>query len=140
MARNVVVLRGDPITNEEWAATEAITPGHLLEMASATTCKKNTKDAEHIPFTVALEREELGNEITDAYASGDYVKAATLAPGDRAYALIPSGQNISAGGFLEADDGGRLVTIASGTRLARALEAVNNAAGPGDARIRVEVM
>lgn len=137
MARAKVLLRGDPIINEERAATEAILPGHLIMHASATTCSKNTANAANVARAFALEREELGKTLTDAYASGDTVKEAVCYPGCRVYALIPSGQNISVEEYLEADNAGRLVTHNVGTRLARALEAVIATA---DTRIRVEIV
>jgi hypothetical protein len=138
--KRVVILMGDPTYNEERAATEAITPGHLLKHASATTCSKQTGNAANVPRAFAVERDENGKGIEDAYASGDTVKEAVCYPGCRVYALIPSGQNISVDSYLEADNAGRLVIYSAGAKLARALEAVNNTAGPSDARIRVEVM
>jgi hypothetical protein len=141
MAKRVIVLRGDPIVNEEEPATEAITPGHFIELTS-TGWRKNTANAANIAPIVALEREEFGKEIGDAYATNDYVKAAALAPGMRVYAFIPSGQNIAKGAYLTGDAAGRLSSsgVAAGIRTAQALEAVNNSAGPGDARIRVQIV
>lgn len=137
MARAKIVLMGDPVITEELAATEAITPGHLVMLASATTVSKNTANAADVARNLALDRPELGDEITDAYASGDRVKIGAFAPGQRAYVFIPSGQNISAGNYLEADNAGRFVIYSAGARLAMALEAVNATA---DTRIRVQIV
>jgi hypothetical protein len=147
MSKRVIILMGDPTINEERKATEAIKPGHLIMHASATTCSKNTANGADVARAFALERDELGKGIDDtysndagasAYAANDYVKEAVCYPGCRVNAWIPSGQNISAGNYLQADNAGRLVVYASGARLARALEAVNATAG--DARIRVEIV
>lgn len=140
MARVKVILGGDPIIKEEHVATEAMTPGHLLARASTTTISKNAVASADIALLFAMEREEMGKGITDAYAIGDVVKVAVCYPGCRVYAFIPSGQNISACGYLEADATGCLKAYSAGKRLAQALEAVDNSAGPGDARIRVELI
>jgi len=142
MARNKIVLMGDPIVTEEEIAIEAITPGHVVMHNGSTGLIKNTGNAANVAFQLALERDELGKEIDVAYAINDVVKVATFAPGMRAYPFIPSGQNVAKGAYLTTDNAGRLTTasVAAGIRVARALEAVNNSAGPGDARIRVEVV
>jgi hypothetical protein len=93
---------------------------------------------------VALERSELGKDIDDDYAIGDYVKAATLAPGDRAYMLLASGVNVAKGAYLTGDTAGLLTStnVAAGVRLARALESVDTSgsAPVAGTRIRVEVV
>ena len=136
MARNVIQLLGQPLLNEDGVAAEAIMPGHIVE--GVTSISKNTGNAVKVAMTIALERDEMGKGIDVAYAVGDTVKIGSFAPGMRAYLWLPSGQNISAGQYLEADNAGRLVAISSGVRLGRALEAVN--ANTGDARIRVEIV
>lgn len=136
--RLVIVLLGQPIYNEDGVATEAITPGMLVE--GVTSIAKHSNAGDPAPRAFACEREEMGKGIDVAYAVGDTVKVAVLSPGDRVYALVASGQNIAADGQLESAGDGTLRALASGTALGRALEAVNNSAGPGNARIRVEVM
>lgn len=136
MARTKVLLKGDPNIDEQGSASAAITPGHLVAGVS-TVAKHSTANGPGRAY--ALERDELGKEVGTAYASGDYVKVHNAKPGDRIYALIASGQNISEGGYLGSAGDGTLKAYASGTYSARALESVNNAAGPGEARIRVEV-
>lgn len=138
-----IILKGDPIVTEEYSAAEAITPGHLLELASATTVRKNTDDAANVAVLVALERMEFGKGIDDAYAIGDTVKAATFKPGERAYMLLASGQNVAAGAYLTGDTAGLLTasSVAAGVRLAKALEAKNTSgsAPVAGTRIRVEI-
>lgn len=136
MARVVISLKGVPFINEEGVADEAITPGHLVD--GVTTIGKHAT-ANGPGRAYALEREEMGKEITVAYASGDTVKVGAFSPGMRVYAFLPSGANIAADAWLGNNGDGTLKAWASGPYLARALEAVNNSAGPGEARIRVEV-
>ena len=137
MARKSISLLGQPITTEDGIAQEAITPGMLVEGVGSIL--KFSTAGGPAPRNLALEREELGLGITDAYASGDTVKIGSYAPGMHAYALIASGQNISVDAWLEPAADGTVRVFASGTRVARALEAVDNSSGPGNASIRVEV-
>lgn len=137
-ARNVIVLQGLPIYNEDGVASEAITPGHLVQ--GVTSISKHSTAGAATPAAYACERDEMGNGISVAYAINDVVKVAVLAPGDRVQAFIASGQNIAENARLESAGNGTLRVLAAGTPIARALDAVNNASGPSDARIRVEVI
>lgn len=133
MARKVIALMGVPYINEDGVAAEAITPGHLV--SGVTSISLN--DGDPCTRTFALERDELGDNIDEPYAVSDVVKVGSFTPGQRVYAWLASGQNVSAGAFLEPATNGLLTAYSSGVRIARALEAVN--ASAGDARIRVEV-
>ena len=53
-------------------------------------------------------------------------------------ALERGTQNIAAGDFMESAGDGKLRKLASGKPIVQATEDVNNSAGPGDARLRVE--
>lgn len=138
MARHVIVLQGEPNYTEDWAAVAALTPGHLLELASATTCQKHSGAAGQHARLVALERDEMGNDIDDAYAASDAVKVAQCAPGDRAYMYLASGENVAAGAMLESAGNGMLQAVSGTYPVGMALEAVN--AASGDARIRVLIV
>jgi len=143
MARRVIaLLGGPPVTVEERKAAEAITPGHLLNIDGNGKWIKNTANAANIARTFALERDELGNDIDHAYAIGDQVKAGTFHGGQRVYAFIPSGQNVTDGDYLTGDATGCLTKtgVTTSLRLGRAVESVDNSAGPGNVRIRVELV
>jgi hypothetical protein len=135
---SVIILKGlDRIhIDEDGAASEAITPGMLVQ--GTTSLAKFATAGGPAPLRVAMERDEMGKGIDDAYAAGDTVKVANLAPGDRWNALIASGQNIAANAWLEPAGDGTLRVFSAGTRIARALEAINNSAGPGNVRLRAE--
>jgi allophanate hydrolase subunit 2 len=141
-ANNVVILLGEPIYNEDYAQKtgEAIVPGMLVEFNSSGTVQKHATAGGDCSPDFAMERDEMGNDIDDAYADGDTVKVGSCHSGMRVHALIASGQNIAKADYLESAGNGTLRVLASGTRLARALEAVNNSAGPGTARIRVVIV
>jgi hypothetical protein len=149
MARVVIALLGTPIYTEEDRAAEAITPGHLIDFDASGNLVKHAGAGLNAAPMFALERDELGDDITTAYAASDIVKVGHFHKGQRVYALIASGQNISKGEYLESDGAGRLrdQTTDAATddtqrvsTVARAIEAVDNSAGPGDARIRVIVV
>jgi len=145
--KRTIMLLGEPYYNEEGAASEEIKPGHLVD--GVTAIAKHATAGGACPRAFAVEREELGRGIDDtyknragsaAYAIGDQVKVAVCVPGQHVLAIIASGQNISANARLESAGNGTLRILNSGVIIARALEAVNNSAGPSDAYIRVEVM
>lgn len=133
--RKVIVLLGHPLYNEDGVAGAAITPGAAV--TGVTTIALAAALAQTRAF--ACEREEMGKGIDTAYATGDTVKVAEMRPGDHVYALLASGQSVAADAALESAGGGNLRAISTGFRVGRALEAVNNTAGPTAARIRVEV-
>ncbi len=144
MARKVIaLLGGPPVINEDKKATEALTPGHLVELTAAGV-KKNTANAANVACAFVLERDEAGKDIDDAYASGDYVKVGTFWPGQRVYAFLASGQNVAEGAYLTGNNAGLLTAtgVAAGVRLTRALEAVDTSgsAPVAGTRIRVEVV
>jgi hypothetical protein len=139
MKKDVIILLGQPIQNEDAAAAEAITPGMWITLNGSGLWIKHATGGGNAPLNVAMERDEMGKSVSVPYAIGDTVKAGALSSGMRFNALIPTGQNIAVGAQLESDGAGRFRILATGTPKVRALEAVNNATG-SDARIRVEVI
>lgn len=138
MASRVIVLQGQPILNEDGAAGEAITPGHLVQ--GTTTILKHATAGADAARRFALEQDMLGKDIDEAYAVGDTVQVGAFKGGDAVNAIIASGQDIAADQYLESAGDGTLRAHASGTRIARAKEAVDNSAGPSTARLRVEIV
>jgi hypothetical protein len=137
-----IKLLGEPIQNEDYPAADGtIKPGHLIVLnSSAEWIRHNVTSSASVAAQFALEREEMGQGIDVLYAEGDYVKAGHFGNGTRVNALIPSGQNIAAGQKLESAGDGTLRAVTSGFAIAIASAAVNNAAGPGDARISATII
>jgi hypothetical protein len=136
-SKRTIHLLGQPVYNEDGAAAEAIIPGHLLR--GVTSLSKNNTTNERCPVIVALEREEMGKSIDDAYAIGDTVKVGHFQQGHHFLGWLASGQNVAAGALLGSNGAG-LFTAASvthATAVVRALEALNATA---NARIRLEVL
>lgn len=132
----VVILRGEPIIDEKLAASAAITPGFLVEIASGALRPHATGSGFAVRI-FALERDEMGDDIDEAYAVGDTVKACYPAPGDRINAIIPSGQNVSAGDRLESNGDGKL---AAGTTAPVAVAAEDSGAVTADTRLAVIII
>lgn len=132
-------LGGEITLVNDISASEAITPGMLIERTAGQYRKHATAGGAGQPV-FALEQGEMNLGIDDAYAADDLVVAGIGRPGTTFYCIIPSGENISDGEGLESAGNGKLRQLASGVQLVKAVEAVNNSAGPGDARLRVEVV
>lgn len=90
----------------EAAATEAISPGMLVEIVAANTVKKHASAGQNVLPMVALEDELQGKGVDDDYASGDKVQVWIPRRGDIAALLLAVGENIAVGDFLESDGAG----------------------------------
>lgn len=147
MAHRKIMLVGDPIVHEI-EASEAITPGHLLLMANTGKVKKHDSAGDNVSKMVALEREELGKEIGDAYANADIVKVGVYSPGMRGYLLVAAAAPaIVIGDMLEAAADGTVRKVVADATIDQterdstvgfALEAVDNSGGGAAVRIRVQ--
>lgn len=139
-APNTVYLGGPCTVINDVAANEVITPGMLVERYTSSGKLRLRKHATAAGAGAmfACDASMLNKGIDDTYAINDLVEAVIGAPGTSFYALIASGANIGYGDKLESAGNGKLRAYTSGAQAFRALEAVNNSAGPSDARIRVE--
>jgi len=136
MARQAIVLQGQPIYSEDRACKEVIMPGHLVEGNSNITLRRhNTANGPGRNY--ALERDERGQDITVAYASGDTVKDGAFAGGQVVYAWLASGESVIIDDYLGSNGDGTLKAWSTGPYLGRALEVID--ASSAAARIRVEV-
>ena len=135
-------LGGPVVAVNDLVAGGAITPGYLIERYSASGTPKfqaHSTASGMAAKTVALEPTMLNKTVDDAYAAGDLVEAAVLAPGAAAWMLIASGQTLVAGDFMESTGNGTIRKYTSGVRLFQALED-KTAAFTGLTRIRVEAL
>lgn len=139
MSRNrVIMLRGEAIQNEEGVAGEAgIIPGMLVQ--GVTTILKHATAGGSARRTFAMERDEAGRDIDEAYEVDSVVKVGSFFPGQRVNTIIASGQNIAEGAALESAGDGTVKVFAAGVKIGYATEAVNNSAGPSYARLAMEV-
>lgn len=122
------------------AASESITPGHLIERwnnGGIHRWRKHTTGGGDTARAFATEQSSVNQDVTVVYAANDLVEATIGAPGTNIWAFIASGQNITFGQKLESAGDGTLRALASGTALATALE--DSGAVVALTRIRVEV-
>lgn len=135
---------------KEAVAGGAITPGFLLERSSATAVVAHNSAGANAQPLFALENDLVGEDISDAYASGDTVQMIYAHRGAEIYAWLADGETASVGDYLQSDGDGALavlvgvstsdsgVTIAPAQAVAVALEAKSPSGA--DARIKVEVL
>lgn len=128
-----VLLSGDPIQYED-AAASAITPGEIL-VFNGGDVEPGAAEA----FRIARERDYIGEGIDDEIPSGENVPYYVGRKGDRFYAFLADGEDVSKGDTLEADTDGILAAEDTGTAVAVAAEDLNNTSGD-PARIKVEVL
>ena len=129
----------------EYAASAAITPGMLIEVAAAGTVAAHGTAQGSAQRLFAIEN--LGNAgvVDTAYATGDNTHTYAATNGDRIYALVSAGTAAIAAGDLLASDGAGGVITATGAAgnsklIGRALEAVDNSGGGTAVRIKLEVL
>lgn len=131
---------------EEAVAYAAITPGMLVEFRTDGKVQAHAGAQENAIPMFALEDELFGKTITDTYAADAPVQVWIAGRGDIAYAILVSGQNVTAGTWLVSNGDGKLKAAASPASagdvdpeelVGIAVEAVN--ATSADARILVRI-
>lgn len=138
---NTIWLGGPRTEIGDLAASEAITPGHLVERFNSTGVirwRKHATAGGATPPAVATEQSMLNQDVDDDYAANDLMEVTIGAGGTSLWMFIASGQNIVAGNKLESAGNGTLRILASGTALFQALE--NKPTVTELTRIRVETL
>jgi hypothetical protein len=86
---------------EERLANAALSPGHLLKLMVTNKFKKHDIAQGRVkPLFIAVEDENQGKGINDAYAAADVVRAIVALPGDIVNVLLDDGQTIVIGDEL----------------------------------------
>lgn len=138
---NTIFLGGDRTQIGDLAASEVITPGHLVDRFNAggvIRWRKHATASIAVTRAVATEQAMLNKGVDDNYAAGDLMEVALLHQGAFAWMFIASGQNITAGQKLESAGDGTLKAFAAGVVLFSALE--NKPTVTSLTRIRAEVV
>lgn len=146
---NRILLWGDldgTIVNDVPAGA-AITPGMLVEFYNVGGVQKlrPNSSATSVPtLLVAVENTMHNKGIDDAYEINDRVLARSLESGDIIYALIPSGQNIALGDYLQSNGDGKLKAATSAAASAGVAKFQCVHVAPGavtkDTRVRVQII
>lgn len=108
MAHKTITIQGDGI-RREFVGSGEITPGHLVEITSATadTVKAHDSADQNAYPLFAVEDDLQGKEISDVYADGKRVQANMFSPGDVIFGLVTNGQTGTKGNFaVSGGDGG----------------------------------
>ncbi len=130
-----ITIRGDYI-RKEGKASEAITPGHLVEFGGTADYRKHATIGGVARRAFALENDLIGQGIDDNYDASDTVQVGLFCPGAEVYAKVSYAA--TKGDFLESNGDGTLKlssTPVDGSTIAVALETV-----AGSGRCRVEVL
>lgn len=138
---NTVFLGGDRTQIGDLAASEAITPGHLVDQfnnAGVIRWRKHATAGGACAAAVATNQSMLNLGVDTAYAANDLMEVSVLHKGATAWMFIASGQNIAAGNKLESAGNGTLRILAAGVALFKALENKPNVTV--QTRIRVEAL
>lgn len=141
LAPGTIYLGGPRTEIGDLAASEAITPGHLVERfnnAGVWRVRKHATAGANTPKMVATEQSMLNKGVDDAYAANDLMECTIGAGGTNLWMWIASGQNIAFGNKLESAGDGTLRILAAGTALFQALETQANVTVA--TRLRVEAL
>jgi hypothetical protein len=151
MAYKTIVIAGTPHM-KEYTANAAITPGHLVELMTTGNVRVHANAGATAQRVFALEDDNQGNEIDDAYTADNVCRVGIMRPGDEVFAILANGENAAIGNFLESEGDGTLRVVdadASAGAIAVqsivgvALEAVDmssSSAADPSGRIRIEIV
>jgi hypothetical protein len=138
MAKNTIILKGDPLRKEAIAGG-AIIPGDLITWSSGDVIVNATAADADAQRMVAVENDLRGDDIDTAYAEDDQVQYVVPRQGDELYMWIEANNAaVAIGAALESAGGGDLQTHTTGRIIAFAAEAVDNSASGTHVRIQVE--
>lgn len=134
---NVIVLKGDPVVDDQESAGEAITPGHLVAFSGGDLVK-HASAAGHAAPMFAGNIAEINQGIDDDYAASDRVRLLRPRKGDRINAILATSQTITKGDPLESAGDGTLRALSGAEVLCYAAEDVTTTGAV--ARIAVDVV
>jgi hypothetical protein len=136
MARNTIILKGDPLFKEGTVKTgQTIKPGMFVKRDSGGVLVAAAGDPGK---EVALELGIEGSGIDDDYAAGDHILTGFFRQGDEVYAILATSQTIVKGAVLSTAAGGHVKAAGSDAVVAKAVEAVTTTAAV--ARIKIEIV
>ena len=122
---NAIFLGGNRVQVNDLAASETITPGHLVDRfnnAGVIRWRKHATASIACVPAFAVEHSMANKGVDDVYNANDLVEVAVCEAGSAGWAFIASGQNIVAGNKLESAGDGTLKIFSAGIVLASALE------------------
>lgn len=145
-----VLKKGNPIVKEA-VASEAITPGHLVEFGGTNDVQKHSTASGNARKAFMREQDYIGQDIDTACAAGDRIPYFVGRTGDEVRGLVAAGAAaIAKGDPLESAGDGTVklhsppsdaagTTIKHDAIVGYAMEAVDNSGGSEAVRIAIEV-
>lgn len=126
--RNTIIGKAYTNIRDEKDATNAITPGDLVERLSDGTVQKHSTAAGPVNPLFAIENAPEGNGLDDDYADGDLVQLWKPQSGEQVYARSDdtTAGAIVIGDFLESDGNGRVRGLTVGQSSAAVDEFANS--------------
>ena len=106
-----VSLSTNHFRTEEAQANGAISPGHLVELASTGKIQVHATAGGSAERAFALEAEESGGAIGTAYSDGDQVKYGIFPAGSIVVGRLYDGENAAIGNKLESQGDGTLRVV-----------------------------
>lgn len=100
-----------PGVREELTASEAITPGHLVEFGGTDDIQKHASAGGDAQPLIAVENDVVGDDISTDYASGEEAQVDAPHAGAVYYMWLNNGENVSRGDFLESAGNGKLQAV-----------------------------
>lgn len=142
---HTIELKKSPGTRyDEGVASEAITPGMIIERTPGTGTPMDDEVQKHSvqggrgELMIAREDALQGLTINDAYSAGDIVGYDLAIPGDEYFVFVEANANVSNGDKLCSNGSGAFEIAATGDEvLAEALEDYSTGASGGHVRARI---
>ena len=116
MAYKTITLLGDPIRMER-VAIAAFSPGFLVEIDSAGGFVKHNSAGATAATMFALEDENQGKDIDDAYVAATQALVGFFRPGNEVYAQLANGETAVIGTLLESNGDGYLRAVDADTSI-----------------------
>lgn len=142
LPKRILLIADDDYRHEEALAGGAITPGHLIALASTGKVVVHPTAGGAAERAFALEDALQGRSISTAYSADELVSFAICEPGDVVYAFLVNGENASIGSKLSSNGDGTL-QVAAGVEIvvAISLEALNlSDSEHAPARLKVRIV
>ncbi len=116
MSSNTILLKCDG-HREEYPASAALKPGHLVIVEAAGTVAKHATVGGRVPFIIACEDALQGKTIDDSFAANDIVPTVVCKKGDIVQVRLQSGQSATRGDELISGGDGTLTVGQPSTAL-----------------------
>lgn len=111
MAKNTIIIKDADGHRDEKVANAGITPGMMVERMSTDKVKAHATAGGAATKLFAIEDENQGNGIADAYVATNVVKLWRPLPGDQVYGILDDASSATAlaiGDFVESAGDGRV--------------------------------